>query len=296
MTSGVVNVLKPPGITSYDVIRKLKTIYAEKKIGHAGTLDPDAAGVLPVYLGSATRLIEYASSDSKSYRAQCLLGVSTDTGDDSGNRLLETSVPEITISQIQTVLNQFKGEIQQVPPMYSALKYNGKKLYQLARAGVTVERSPRIIHIFDIKLVYLSLPYFCIDVVCSKGTYIRTLLEEIARSLNTVGTMSFLLRTSVGAFNLGNAFSLDEIECEPENALLPLTTAVKTLPILLVNNLQAYRITSGVKTTFKANKKGIHALYVNSVEENNFLGTVNISENLIVPLKIIQHATRPVEL
>ena len=159
MTSGIVNVLKPPGLTSHDAVARIRRIYGEKKVGHAGTLDPDAAGVLPVFIGKATRLLEYASVGTKGYRGTGILGVRTDTGDDSGN-VLERMPANITEEQMNQALQQFRGKISQVPPMYSALKIQGKKLYEYARQGLVLERAARTVEIISLSQVYFRNPYF----------------------------------------------------------------------------------------------------------------------------------------
>ena len=184
MTDGIVNVLKPPGMTSHDVVSRIRRIYGIKKAGHSGTLDPDAAGVLPVFIGNATRLLEYAATATKRYRAEGMFGIRTDTGDDSGNILETKPVPAISATEFENVLQQFRGKILQVPPMYSALKVNGKKLYEYAREGIIIERPARPVEIFRLDCVKLYPPYFSLDIECSKGTYVRTLLEDIAAAVH----------------------------------------------------------------------------------------------------------------
>ena len=198
MTDGIVNVLKPPGMTSHDVVSRIRRLYRIKKAGHSGTLDPDAAGVLPVFIGNATRLLEYAATATKHYRAEGMFGIRTDTGDDSGNILETKPVPAISATEFEKDLQQFRGKILQVPPMYSALKVNGKKLYEYAREGIIMERPARPVEIFCLDCVKLYPPYFSLDIGCSKGTYVRTLLEDIAASLGTCACMTFLLRTRAG--------------------------------------------------------------------------------------------------
>ena len=195
---GVFNVLKPPDMTSYDVVAFLKRALQTKKIGHGGTLDPDAAGVLPVFAGSATRLLEFAVEGQKEYLVELTLGKRTDTGDDSGSVIEELPVPGLTEAQVLVTLAKFKGPQMQVPPMYSALKVEGKKLYELARKGIEVEREARPIEIYKLELKALLGNKLTLAVECSKGTYIRVLVEDIAKALGTCGTMSFLLRTQVG--------------------------------------------------------------------------------------------------
>ncbi len=288
---GIINVLKPPGMTSHDVITKIRHIYHIKKAGHAGTLDPDAAGVLPVFLGNATRLLEYASAERKCYRAEALLGVRTDTGDDSGTPVEEKTAAHLTRAKLEQVLAQFRGQIMQVPPMYSALKVQGKKLYEYARQGQEIVREPRPIEIFRLQLVTYDPPYFTLDIECSKGTYIRTLLEDIAAAADTCACMTFLLRTGAGRYPLAEAFTLEEIAAAPEKVLLPPETAVAHIPLLAVNPLQAYRITGGVRTTIKGTAEGTYRLYCGS----EFLGLVQAADEIVQPLKILQQTAKPAE-
>ena len=288
---GIINVLKPPGMTSHDVITKIRHMYHIKKAGHAGTLDPDAAGVLPVFLGNATRLLEYASAERKCYRAEALLGVRTDTGDDSGTPVEEKTAAHLTRAKLDQVLAQFRGQIMQVPPMYSALKVQGKKLYEYARRGQEIVREPRPIEIFRLQLVAYDPPYFTLDIECSKGTYIRTLLEDIAAAADTCACMTFLLRTGAGRYPLAEAFTLEEIAAAPEKVLLSPETAVAHFPLLAVNPLQAYRITGGVRTTIKGMAEGTYRLYCGS----EFLGLVQAADEIVQPLKILQQTAKPAE-
>lgn len=288
---GIINVLKPPGMTSHDVITKIRHMYHIKKAGHAGTLDPDAAGVLPVFLGNAARLLEYASAERKCYRAEALLGVRTDTGDDSGTPVEEKTAAHLTRAKLEQVLAQFRGQIMQVPPMYSALKVQGKKLYEYARQGQEIVREPRPIEIFRLQLVAYDPPYFTLDIECSKGTYIRTLLEDIAAAADTCACMTFLLRTGAGRYPLAEAFTLEEIAAAPEKVLLSPETAVAHFPLLAVNPLQAYRITGGVRTTIKGMAEGTYRLYCGS----EFLGLVQAADEIVQPLKILQQTAKPAE-
>lgn len=260
ITTGIINVLKPAGMTSHDVVSFIRKTFATKKVGHAGTLDPDAAGVLPIFIGNATRLLEYAVNGKKVYRVEFTFGSKTDSGDDSGNVIKKSAVKNLEIVDIEKVLKNFTGEIMQVPPMYSALKVNGKKLYELARKGIEVEREARPITIHSLKLVHYEGKYCICDVECSKGTYIRTLVEDISESLDMYGTMTFLLRKQVADFKLENAYTIEEILEKKEKCLLPLDLAVKELPVLKLSNMQALRISQGVRTTVLGTKDGIYKL------------------------------------
>jgi len=186
---GVINVLKAPGMTSHDVINFLRKLLRVKKIGHSGTLDPAAAGVLPVFVGKATKAIEFFMDDDKEYVAELRFGVTTDTGDLDGN-ILELKPVKITEGDLKEALKQFTGNINQVPPMYSAVRHKGKKLYELARQGITVERKARTVKIYSIDLMDFSLESAIVKVACSKGTYIRTLCEDIGKVLGCGACLS----------------------------------------------------------------------------------------------------------
>lgn len=211
MINGIINVYKEKGYTSFDVVAKLRGILKMKKIGHTGTLDPDAEGVLPVCLGKATKVCDMLTDRDKTYEAVMLLGVVTDTQDITGTVLKEREVL-VTESGVRDAVLGFAGTYQQIPPMYSALKVNGKKLCDLARAGVTVERKAREVQIYDITILSIELPRVRLRVHCSKGTYIRTLCEDIGERLGCGGCMESLLRTRAAGFTVEHALRLSEIE------------------------------------------------------------------------------------
>ena len=211
MVNGIVNVYKEKGFTSFDVVAKMRGIFHQKKIGHTGTLDPDAEGVLPVCLGKATRVCDLLTDKDKVYEAVLLLGQATDTQDITGAVLHQAEVDK-SEAEIRTVMEQFVGEQEQVPPMYSALKVNGQKLCDLARKGIEVERKSRKITVFSIDILKMNLPEVTIRVHCSKGTYIRTLCNDIGEALGCYGCMKSLLRTKVDQFTLDQALTLGEIE------------------------------------------------------------------------------------
>jgi tRNA pseudouridine55 synthase len=209
---GIINVLKPPGMTSFDVVGFLRGVLKTSKIGHTGTLDPAAVGVLPVCVGKATKIIEYMTDKDKVYRAEMTLGISTDTQDGLGNIIRERPV-NVLGDEIVRVFNDFKGKQKQIPPMYSAVKINGKKLYELARKGITVERKPRDIEIYFLKILNVFHDNRVLfDVGCSKGTYIRTLCSDIGEKLGTGAHMSFLVRLDAGGFNIKDSLTVEEIE------------------------------------------------------------------------------------
>ena len=207
MMDGIINVNKPTGMTSHDVVYRLRRILGVKKIGHTGTLDPDASGVLPMCVGKATKLADYLTATDKQYRAELSLGAFTDTQDASGE-VLERFDVNVTEKQLRDVLCEFVGEIEQIPPMYSALKVDGKKLYELARRGQEVARRPRSITIHALELLEGEGADWTIRVRCSKGTYVRTLCHDLGRALGCGGCMSSLRRTRAGSFTLAQAVTM----------------------------------------------------------------------------------------
>lgn len=215
MYNGIINVYKEAGFTSHDVVARLRGICKQKKIGHTGTLDPDAVGVLPVCLGSGTKLCDMLTDWNKEYIAHLQLGVVTDTQDLSGKVLSRAGADELaslTEQQVREAVMSYLGSYDQIPPMYSALKVNGKKLYELAREGKEVERKPRRVQIEEIEIISMELPVVEFRVVCSKGTYIRTLCHDIGAGLGCGGAMQSLTRSRVGNFRLEDTITLAELE------------------------------------------------------------------------------------
>lgn len=238
MLNGVINVYKEKGYTSHDVVAKLRGILKQKKIGHTGTLDPEAEGVLPVCLGNATKLCDMLTEKRKEYIAEFLCGVVTDTQDMTGT-VLSRSKTDLTEEAVQTVIMSFLGESDQIPPMYSACKVNGRRLYELAREGKEVERKARRITIYELEILGMELPNVTIRVLCSKGTYIRTLCHDIGQKLGCGAAMQSLLRTRVERFTLADARRLDEIKefwekDEIGRILLPVDAMFETLPAITV--------------------------------------------------------------
>ncbi len=212
MVNGVLNIYKEPGYTSHDVVAKLRGIVGQKKIGHTGTLDPDAEGVLCVCLGAATRICDMITDATKEYEATLLLGVRTDTLDTSGQVLEERPTDGITEEALRKCIESFAGEIEQIPPMYSAIKVGGKKLYEIARSGETIERKARKVTIHSIDIIKIDLPECVMRVNCSKGTYIRTLCDDIGNKLGCGGCMKHLVRIGVGRFDVSDSLKLSEVE------------------------------------------------------------------------------------
>lgn len=234
--NGIINVLKPPGMTSHDVVYFIRRTLNIKKVGHTGTLDPNAAGVLPICIGKATKVTQYLLEKNKKYRAELTLGASTDTQDKYGKVISESPV-DTTHEDIIKVFNQFIGEIDQIPPMFSALKQNGKKLYELARENKVVERKARKVTINDLKIINIDKNKILFDVDCSKGTYVRTLCNDIGLKLNNYGYMSFLLRTEVGVYSISNSYTLDEIKMFSENGRINEIVTSIDYPLVHYKNL-----------------------------------------------------------
>jgi len=211
MYHGIINIYKEAGYTSHDVVGRLRRILGQKKIGHTGTLDPDATGVLPVCLGAGTRLCDMLADEDKEYVAELRFGVTTDTQDMSGTVLSRQEVT-VTEEQAAAIAGSFMGDYEQVPPMYSALKVNGRKLYELARKGLEVERKARTVRIEELEILHMALPLVRMRVVCSKGTYIRTLCDDIGKKAGCGAAMESLKRTRVGRFRVENALTLADVE------------------------------------------------------------------------------------
>lgn len=251
--TGILIIDKAQGWTSHDVVAKLRGLLGVRRIGHSGTLDPMATGVLPVFVGRATRAVQFAVAEEKEYMAGLRLGLTTDTQDIWGNVTRE-SEKTVSIREVQDVLETFRGDINQIPPMYSAVKKDGKKLYELARKGVTVEREPRRIHIRKLELLSFSENSCKLRVVCSKGTYIRTLCNDIGEKLSVGGVMDSLRRVRSGIFTLGDAAALEEIEhAEDRSAFLkPLDYMFSGLSELRLNSDQESGHRNGQKLKIAA--------------------------------------------
>lgn len=250
MINGIVNIYKEKGYTSHDVVAVLRKVVGQKKIGHTGTLDPDATGVLPVCLGRATKVCELLTDHDKTYEALLLLGKTTDTQDISGEVLEERNPGNLTEEEVRSCIESFIGEYDQIPPMYSALKVNGKKLYELAREGKTVERKSRKVQIHGIRILEMNLPHVRMEVDCSKGTYIRTLCHDIGEKLQVGGCMEELERRKVGHFLKEDAVTLDEVRQKMEQGegaelFTPLDQIFAELPAVTVTDAKAWMSYNG---------------------------------------------------
>jgi tRNA pseudouridine55 synthase len=263
--NGILIVDKPQGWTSHDVVAKLRGIYRERRIGHSGTLDPMATGVLVVFLGRATRAVELCENDEKEYVAELLLGTVTNTQDTTGE-VLETRPVDVSQEDLERVLAQFTGPQSQIPPMYSAVKIGGKKLYELARKGQSVERKPREITISELELLERKGDTCCLRIRCSKGTYVRTLCNDMGAALGCGGCMSSLRRTRAGRFTLDSAVGLEEIQKAQEQGrhmelLQPVDSLFSGYPPLYLDENGTKRCKNGTDIPIPGLPEGLFRVY-----------------------------------
>lgn len=249
---GVLLLDKPKGISSNDILQKVKWLYKAEKAGHAGTLDPMATGLLPICFGEASKFNHQLLNNRKTYEFTCLLGAATNTGDAEGGIIEEKSIPELSTELLQNALEKFVGDIQQVPPMVSALHHEGKRLYELAREGIEVERPARDITIYQLNLISFDDVSFTAEVTCSKGTYVRVLAEDIAKSIGTLGHLTMLRRTEVAPYFKPNLVTMDMLEkaLEANHAdelLLVVDSAIADYPILTFSEEDTLRLKNGQK-------------------------------------------------
>ena len=280
--NGIVIVDKPEGWTSQDVVSKLRGVLKTRRIGHGGTLDPMATGVLPVFVGRATRGVEFFEHAEKTYETLLRLGITTDTEDITGTVLTERDV-FVTGTMVEEVLSKFRGEIMQVPPMYSALKVNGQKLYDLARKGKEVERQPRPITIHELTLLGMEADGICLRVRCSKGTYIRTLCKDIGEALGCGGCMAELRRVTAGEYTIAQSVPLKTlIESEnPEQYLLAVDSMFKTYPEVILTAKQEKCCRNGVAFTVDL-PEGKYRVYAQNGE---FLALSHMVEGKLTTIK-----------
>lgn len=283
--NGIMLIDKPCDWTSHDVVGKLRGILHERRIGHSGTLDPMATGLLVVFVGRATRAVEFAEADSKEYIAGLRLGISTDTQDITGNTLKSSnSLP--SKAELEQALSAFKGEISQIPPMYSAIKVGGRKLYELARRGESVERKPRRVTIDKLDIIGENESDYILDVVCSKGTYIRTLCNDIGDTLGCGGCMSSLRRVKAGAFSIEKAHTIDEIQAAADNGgldeiIIPVDRLFSAYPELTVRDTAEKKLRNGNVIKLAA-PNGTYRVYT---ETGGFLLLGEASDNKLKTIK-----------
>ncbi len=283
--NGILLIDKPAGWTSSDVVAKLRGVLHEKRIGHSGTLDPMATGLLVLFVGRATRAVEFAESHDKRYLAGLRLGLATDTQDTTGNPIGGEPRP-VSREELEAVLPRFRGEIVQIPPMYSAIKVKGQKLYEIARRGGEVERKPRSVTIRSPELVGEEGGDFLLDVCCSKGTYVRTLCHDVGRALGCGGCMSSLRRLAAGDFRLEDAHTLDEViaaadEGRAEALLLPADSLFSAYPNLRVNAAGERRIRCGNPLP-AGDPEGVYRLYG---ENGGFLAIARVEDGELRTIK-----------
>lgn len=270
---GIIILNKPCGISSHRCVGIARKALNMKKVGHTGTLDPEASGVLPILAGPATKASDFLTTEDKKYRAKILLGTKTDTLDMAGG-VLETNPVTVSEDDIRCVVADFVGNIEQIPPMYSAIQINGERLYNLARQGIDVERKPRSITVFSIDILEIELPYVTIDVHCSKGTYIRTLAADIGDALGCGGCIAELMRTASGVFTIDKAISPEELLALSEagkvqDAIIPLDSFFEKYEPIFLDKKRADRVKNGVNIYYRGKKQG--ELYRIYDEERNFI-------------------------
>lgn len=284
MNDGFINLNKPAGMTSHDVVNRVRKIFSTKKVGHAGTLDPQASGVLPIAVGRATKFIEYLADCDKSYRAEILFGTETDSGDLDGEIVARAEnfiMPNA--DDINAALKFFVGEIDQTPPKFSAIKIHGRKAYDLARKNLTFEMPIRRVKIFRIELVDLNENSATIDVDCGKGTYIRSLAVDLGERLHLPATLKNLIRTRVGDFNLNDALTFDNLD---ERGLLPIDACLNHLPMFELAEHRVHAFMNGLPTTIDhADEKNLRI-----VSNGQFLGIGRIERGELRSSKIISCA------
>lgn len=286
MANGILVIDKSAGWTSQDVAAKLRGVFHERRVGHGGTLDPMATGVLPVFIGRATRAAEFLESAEKEYVAGLRLGVVTDTQDTSGT-VLETNPVSVTRAQLEAALRQFLGPIEQIPPMYSAIKINGQKLYELARRGQEVARKPRSITIHELELLEGEGADWTVRVRCSKGTYVRTLCHDLGRALGCGGCMSSLRRTRAGSFTLAQAVTMQQVldfaaGQDPQQLLMPVDAVFAAHPPLIVTLGQAAKLKNGAQIKDWQFQPGTYRVYA---EDGEFLLLGHVEGGVLTTIK-----------
>ena len=286
--SGFLNILKPPGMSSHDVVGYVRRVLHTKKVGHAGTLDPAAAGVLPVAVGTATRLIEYLELTDKTYRAEIKLGIATDSGDDTGKILMsQADWSDFDLSTLEKVLQKFTGKIQQTPPAHSAIKINGQKACDLLRAGKEVDVPSREVTIYRLDLLAHSHDMLLIDCDCSKGTYIRSLCQDIGEALGVPATMAFLLRRRVGDFTAEAALTLEELAEAGEQALLPADKYLSSMQRFDLNPKREKAFCNGLSSTVRNFTAQTESLRVYADGYFIGVGRYDKEREELLPVKVI---------
>ncbi|MEF2819950.1 tRNA pseudouridine(55) synthase TruB [Clostridium sp.] len=274
--NGVLNIFKPKGMSSFDAVRVVKKVAGTGKVGHTGTLDPEATGVLPICIGKATKIIDYIMDSEKVYEVTLKLGIRTTTYDLEGEVLEERDPSHLTEEEILNAINSFKGEYSQIPPMYSALKQNGVRLYELARKGIEVERKGRLVNIYNLEDIKINNPYISMKVTCSKGTYIRSLCYDIGEKLGVFATMTQLNRAKTSVFSQEKSININELTKENINDyILSMEEALEKYDKIIVNKKYVKLLVNGVRVAdgrFTKDKVINNKLYRVYDDENNFIG------------------------
>lgn len=274
--NGVLNIFKPKGMSSFDAVRVVKKVARTGKVGHTGTLDPEATGVLPICIGRATKIIDYIMDSEKVYEVTLKLGIRTTTYDLEGEVLEERDPSHLTEEEILNSINSFKGEYSQIPPMYSALKQNGVRLYELARKGIEVERKGRLVNIYNLEDIKINNPYISMKVTCSKGTYIRSLCYDIGEKLGVFATMTQLNRAKTSVFSQEKSININELTKENINDyILSMEEALEKYDKIVVNKKYVKLLVNGVRVAdgrFTKDKVINNKLYRVYDDENNFIG------------------------
>lgn len=274
--NGVLNIFKPKGMSSFDAVRVVKKVAGTGKVGHTGTLDPEATGVLPICIGKATKIIDCIMDSEKVYEVTLKLGIRTTTYDLEGEVLEERDPSHLTEEEILNAINSFKGEYSQIPPMYSALKQNGVRLYELARKGIEVERKGRLVNIYNLEDIKINNPYISMKVTCSKGTYIRSLCYDIGEKLGVFATMTQLNRAKTSVFSQEKSININELTKENINDyILSMEEALEKYDKIIVNKKYVKLLVNGVRVAdgrFTKDKVINNKLYRVYDDENNFIG------------------------
>lgn len=288
--NGILNILKPPGMTSHDVVSYIRKITGQKKVGHTGTLDPGAAGVLPICIGKSTKIVDYLMNDKKVYICEIKFGNKTDTYDKYGKFVYDEDkdLSSLKLNDVIEALGSFKGEITQKPPAFSAIKIGGKRAYDLAREGINVEVPMRKVIIYDIKILDYNLPYLMLKIECSKGTYIRSICNDMGDILKCGSYMNFLIRTKTGSFSIENSCILEKIDRNNYNDFIITTDAALNMKSVYIDKMYETRIMNGNEVILE---NSINAEYDETVKifikPDRFVGIGKVSKDLLKVDKLL---------
>ncbi|EYE88182.1 hypothetical protein Q428_09125 [Fervidicella metallireducens AeB] len=287
--NGVLNILKPPGMTSHDVVAFVRRTLGIKKVGHTGTLDPGAAGVLPICIGKSTKIVEYLMDDKKIYICEVTFGNKTDTYDKYGNLLYENDkdCSKLNYNSLQKVITEFKGKINQKPPIYSAVKINGVRAYDLARRGETVDIKERTVEIFNIEIIKVDSPKAMLKIECSKGTYIRSLCNDIGEKLGCGAYMSFLIRTATGKFSLANSHTLEEISQQMSDTFIVEPDFALEMQSVYIDDVYTSKLLNGNSIVYKDNGVLKNTLVKIYIKPDRFIGIGRINNGILSVEKLL---------